>query len=279
MPDTNTLNYGWVKPEINGSPNTWGNKLNTDLDQIDATMKGVDDKADAAVPKTGWVTDDDLIDGPLRYDPAVVTTNDRDIPYVGLLKAWIQNASPRGEIKMWGGTIASIPSGYALCDGSTVNTYLTPDLRDRFIIGAGNAPYKAPGAFGGSDIHNHGGATGGTALNESHLPSHVHGVNDPGHTHGIGDPGHAHSYNDRSLAANGGFGYGGSIGSSPSDGFEGRTTSVSGTGIWIGGAGTGIWLSATGGNQAHNHSIATANHMPPYYALAFIMRVKYPWEP
>jgi len=39
---------------------------------------------------------------------------------------------PSGIIVMWSGTIASIPSGWALCDGQNG----TPDLRDRFIVGA-----------------------------------------------------------------------------------------------------------------------------------------------
>tara|TARA_A100001388_G_scaffold254865_1_gene218916 strand:+ start:1737 stop:2564 length:828 start_codon:yes stop_codon:yes gene_type:complete len=39
---------------------------------------------------------------------------------------------PSGVIMMWSGTIASIPSGFVLCDGSNS----TPDLRDKFIVGA-----------------------------------------------------------------------------------------------------------------------------------------------
>ena len=38
----------------------------------------------------------------------------------------------RGLIVMWSGAIAEIPPGWALCDG----TQGTPDLRDRFIVGA-----------------------------------------------------------------------------------------------------------------------------------------------
>ncbi len=39
---------------------------------------------------------------------------------------------PKGVIVMWSGRIADIPPGWALCDG----TNGTPDLRDRFIVGA-----------------------------------------------------------------------------------------------------------------------------------------------
>jgi hypothetical protein len=41
---------------------------------------------------------------------------------------------PSGSIIMWSGSIGAIPTGYVLCNGSNG----TPDLRDRFIVGAGN---------------------------------------------------------------------------------------------------------------------------------------------
>ena len=41
---------------------------------------------------------------------------------------------PSGAIVMWSGSIGSIPAGYYLCDGQNG----TPDLRDRFVGGAGN---------------------------------------------------------------------------------------------------------------------------------------------
>ena len=58
---------------------------------------------------------------------------------------------PSGVIAMWSGSIGQIPSGWKLCDG----TNSTPDLRDKFIVGAGDFGHTAypgvdPGATGGS---------------------------------------------------------------------------------------------------------------------------------
>ena len=55
---------------------------------------------------------------------------------------------PLGGIIMWYGSTGTIPSGWSLCDGTTVNGYATPNLRDRFVIGAGNS--YAVNATGGS---------------------------------------------------------------------------------------------------------------------------------
>jgi len=52
-------------------------------------------------------------------------------------------------IVLWFGSLASIPTGFALCDG----TQGTPDLRDKFIIGAGDT-YN-PNDTGGSSVHTH----------------------------------------------------------------------------------------------------------------------------
>lgn len=56
---------------------------------------------------------------------------------------------PIGGILMWSGSILTIPIGYQLCDG----TNGTPDLRDRFIVGAGLS--YAVGATGGTTNHQH----------------------------------------------------------------------------------------------------------------------------
>lgn len=56
---------------------------------------------------------------------------------------------PRGSILMWSGSITTIPSGFVLCNGAGG----TPDLRDRFIVGAGTT--YDPADTGGSTMHQH----------------------------------------------------------------------------------------------------------------------------
>lgn len=59
------------------------------------------------------------------------------------------SALPSGTILLWHGSVATIPPGYLLCDG----TNNTPDLRDRFLLGAGGA--FIPGDTGGNSTHTH----------------------------------------------------------------------------------------------------------------------------
>jgi len=54
-----------------------------------------------------------------------------------------------GLICEWSGSIVSIPDGWALCDGNNG----TPDLRDKFVVGAGST--YAPDATGGATTHTH----------------------------------------------------------------------------------------------------------------------------
>ena len=67
---------------------------------------------------------------------------------------------PRGVIVMWSGTLATIPNGWHICDG----TNETPDLRDRFILGVASSS-ENPGATGGS--HS-------VTLTTANLPVHTH---------------------------------------------------------------------------------------------------------
>jgi len=61
---------------------------------------------------------------------------------------------------MWSGTIANIPSGFALCDGNNG----TPNLLDRFIVSVSNAETN-PGTTGGAHTYT---------LTTDQLPPHSH---------------------------------------------------------------------------------------------------------
>ena len=54
--------------------------------------------------------------------------------YVGKQAPDTSGFIPKGGIIMWSGATTAIPQGWALCDG----TNGTPNLRDRFIVGAGS---------------------------------------------------------------------------------------------------------------------------------------------
>lgn len=116
---------------------------------------------------------------------------------------------PVGGIILWSGSVAGIPSGWALCNGSNG----TPDLRERFVIGT-NEPFYPPGTTGGG-------------LTANML-----------HRHDL--------YGSTGAAVAGGSG-----------------------------------VFATGGTQGHTHSLpGTTEYInisvdirPPYYALAYIMRI------
>lgn len=80
----------------------------------------------------------------------------------------VNGAIPVGGIVIWSGQTSSIPAGWALCDGSNS----TPDLRERFIVGAASTDNTT---VTGS-LYNVK-ATGGTnnhALTEAELPVHKH---------------------------------------------------------------------------------------------------------
>ena len=71
----------------------------------------------------------------------------------------ITAAIPSGGIIIWSGAANAIPSGWYLCDGNNS----TPDLRNRFIVGAG----------GGYSVGNTGGSDAVT-LSTNEMPAHDH---------------------------------------------------------------------------------------------------------
>ena len=139
------------------------------------------------------------------------------------------SAFTTGMILLWSGSTGSIPSGFYLCNGSNG----TPDLRDRFIVGAGSS----------YSVAQTGGSADAIVVNHNHTATSV--VTDPGHTHVTdavkpgGTPGSGFYYQQQNPLP-----------------------AVINTAV------TGITVATT--NVAAGTSGSGANN-PLYYALAYIM--------
>ena len=187
---------------------------------------------------------------------AAVNTNTTQVATTAYTVAEIANRIqaelPAGVITMWSGSVASIPAGWYLCDG----TYATPDLRDRFIVGAGS-------------VYNHG-DTGGAdqvTLTTAELPAHTH----TGTTNSTGS--HIHFIANTDVVA-----AGADLTSSnylADNGNLGTSSNYN-----LGGSASTPTLGLTSANGSHTHSFTSASTgsgsafdiRPKYYALAYIMK-------
>ena len=159
-------------------------------------------------------------------------------------------AVPIGGILPFSGTFGGtgnrfpIPLGssepllsFCLCDGTTTNGLPVPDLRGLFIRGASDA--HPAGSTGGSETHLHGlsGTVGETTLTEAQLASHKHLAN-------------------LLVPVSG-------------QGLQGTTSAQTGN--------ASTYTEPAGGSQSHTHALdgtsGAADSLPPYYALALIMRI------
>ena len=174
----------------------------------------------------------------------------------------IYNGVPSGCIMLWSGSIASIPSGWYLCNG----TNGTPNLMDRFVVGAGST-YPVGAAAGSADAivvsHSHTASSAGQSVNHSHsgTTSGMNRNNPHNHTVNV----YISTFDSQQIAA------------------QGVNTQFVEYGSYVTGS-TDInheHAFTTGGVSAdHNHAITvnstgssgTNANMPPYYALAYIMK-------
>jgi hypothetical protein len=97
-------------------------------------------------------------------------TNTTQLASTAFVQSAIAPLLPAGLILLWSGSQASIPSGWVLCDG----TNSTPDLRGRFVIGAGSIAASATGTAGASVT----GSIAGTTLTVSGVTHGTVDVND-----------------------------------------------------------------------------------------------------
>jgi len=171
---------------------------------------------------------------------------------------------PYGGIMLWWGLTSNIPTGWVLCDGGTtiVNgiSWTTPDLRDRFVVGAGSSEYTV-GETGGNPSW-----TQTVSLTTNNLPWHSH----------IG----VFKYNIGGGEGNYQLG-------------SNRTVRIAASGTdWIEegrrnprGYTHGVWTRLSGPVDANSQSLGadegsppqpitiTTPTIPPYYALCYIMKV------
>jgi hypothetical protein len=147
-----------------------------------------------------------------------------------------------GMIMMWSGTVATIPTGWYLCNGSNG----TPDLRNKFIIGAnsddaGVAKTSVEGAFTKS-----GGTKDGTLVSHTHAATST--VTDPGHFHVWGGGGQVQAGPDNSGPP-----------------INGQTTGAYNTTSAVTNISVGTTIATAG-------TSGTNTNLPPYYSLAYIMK-------
>ena len=183
-----------------------------------------------------------------------------------------KTSAPIGSILMWAGSDANVPDGWALCNGSAISrttysdlytltgntfgagdgstTFNLPDMRDRFVVGAGST-YSRNGK---------GGAVSNT-ISTAQLPSHRHSVSittgnqSSSHNHGVGGDDNF----VRTTASGGAY-----LGS----GTTFRLTSTSATGDQ-----SSSHTHSVSGNTGYLGSGSAVENRPPYIGLFMIIKV------
>lgn len=238
-----TTTYSLEKPTVGGSENTWGTDWNNNADKIDDLLDGttaIKPNLDEGLWEVGGVAvtataaELNILDG-VTASTAEINTLD------GINTASNFGLVPSGAILLWSGSVASVPSGWYLCDGNNG----TPDLRNRFVVGAGDI-YAVDATGGSADAivvghtHTYSGTTNTTG-------AHVHQVK--GQDNGAAPIGPA--ADELANVENPGSGV---------DYFSRNTTS------------NGDHAHTFSGTTASSGSSGTNANLPPYYALAYIMK-------
>lgn len=235
---TKATNFTVKDTLTSGDPNkiVKGTEIDTEFIAISAAIAS---KADLASP---------ALTGVPTAPTATATSNTSQIATTAFVQTAISTALS-GIIAMWSGSIGTIPTGWVLCDG----TNGTPDLRDKFVIGArqDNATVASTNVTGSLT------ATGGSK--DSIVVSHSHTATttatDAGHKHLALDPegGTVQTYG---IPATGGPGAP-VYASIPNNNFQ---------------TGRGFASISASTTVATTGSSGTNANLPPYFALAFIMK-------
>jgi hypothetical protein len=209
----------------------------TEIDtELTAVASAISSKADINSP---------ALTGTPTAPTASAATNTTQLATTAFVQTAVAASFSAGMIMMWSGTIATIPTGWVLCNGSNS----TPDLRNRFVIGA----HTDSAGVAYSTVTGSNTTSGGTkdAIVVSHTHTATSTVTDPGHNHTL--TGRQHAGADGSLNE---------FGDSVAAEIYSNNTSVQT-------ATTGITVATT---NASTGSSGTNQNLPPYYALAYIMK-------
>ena len=173
---------------------------------------------------------------------------------------------PLGGIVIWSGAIVDIPDNWQICDG----TNSTPDLRNRFVVGAGDTyAVTDTGGAASMDLEHSHTLTSPTASDGAHTHTQANATGGS-HTHTIS----ANTNNENTTAGSCQF-----IDVTPAQYQHTHSTGGGNTD-----AATHEHTNpTTGSDGAHTHTIAdtgtdnqlsaTQSNLPAYYALAYIQRM------
>ena len=202
----------------------------TEIDtELTAVASAISSKADLNSP---------ALTGVPTAPTASAATSTTQLATTAFVQTALSSSFTTGMIMMWSGTIATIPTGWVLCNGSNS----TPDLRNRFVIGA----HTDSAGVAYSTVTGSNTQTGGSK--DATTVSHTH-------TATVTDPGHSHTLTNLAVYSDTVSGGGITIQTRKN---SNNTTATATTGITV-------------ANSTEGSSGTNAN-LPPYYALAFIMK-------
>ena len=182
----------------------------------------------------------------------------------GVMSFSAPSAFVQGMIIIWSGNTGDIPTGFKLCDG----TFGTPNLTDRFVVGAGAA--YSPGSAGGNNSQT---------LSVDQIPSHDHSLSASGQT----DSGGSHFHYSFRSGNHGQLQNGSNMSSNnyPGSG-SGRANLYEGYNINSSGSVANVGKTSDHNGHQHNFSLSgntgakgggqSIDIRPKYYALCYIMK-------
>jgi hypothetical protein len=199
----------------------------------------------------------DTFTGAVRFNADLTLNGVSVIPGMPNANASGPGLIPAGGIIMWSGSVANIPLGWVLCNGSNG----TPDLRARFVVGINPVSGGNPaldtydvGTTGGSSTHSHTNVTGSTILTNAMIPDHRHQIKSyclARHWHG-----------DGTVTGDAG------VATKPAGDYDDGRLDADHAKVGY----TEYWGRTAPDGHTHTINNTAKDHRPKFYALAYIMK-------